>query len=114
MKYNHSDNVIYSQGGQAIQLIGSQRPRLNNMPRQVQSNQVKSAVLSNQLVTVAKTVTASQLILSGNKQILAPIMGKSKDFISNKIYNKSTHTYSAKRGTRSLWHFLALISRQYV
>lgn len=47
------------------------------MTRQVQSNQVKSAVLSNQLVTVAKTVTASQLILSGNKQVLTPIMGKS-------------------------------------
>lgn len=51
------------------------------MTRQVQSNQVKSAVLSNQLVTVAKTVTASQLILSGNKQVLTPIMGKS--IISN-------------------------------
>lgn len=47
------------------------------MTRQVQSNQVKSAVLSNQLMTVAKTVTASQLILSGSKQVLTPIMGKS-------------------------------------
>lgn len=46
------------------------------MTRQVQSNQVKSAVISNQLVTVAKTVTASQLILPGNKQVLTPIMGK--------------------------------------
>lgn len=49
------------------------------MTRQVQSNQVKSAVLSNQLVTVAKT--ANQLILSGNKQVLTPIM--SKFIISN-------------------------------
>ncbi|TGZ49454.1 Protein FAM48A [Temnothorax longispinosus] len=65
-------------GGQAIQLIGSQRPRFNHMTRQVQSNQVKSAVLSNQLVTVAKTVTASQLILSGNKQVLTPIMAATK------------------------------------
>lgn len=46
------------------------------MARQVQPNQVKSTVLPNQLVTVAKTVTASQLILSGNKQVLTPIMGK--------------------------------------
>ncbi|EFN89837.1 transcription factor SPT20 homolog [Harpegnathos saltator] len=74
----NNNAVTLAQGGQAIQLIGSQRPRLNNMPRQVQSNQVKSAVLSNQLVTVAKTVTASQLILSGNKQVLAPIMAATK------------------------------------
>lgn len=46
------------------------------MARQVQPSQVKSTVLPNQLVTVAKTVTASQLILSGNKQVLTPIMGK--------------------------------------
>lgn len=70
--------VTFAQGGQAIQLIGSQRPRFNHMTRQVQSNQVKSAVLSNQLVTVAKTVTASQLILSGNKQVLTPIMAATK------------------------------------
>ncbi|KAL6258537.1 hypothetical protein P5V15_010494 [Pogonomyrmex californicus] len=70
--------VALAQGGQAIQLIGSQRPRFNHMTRQVQSNQVKSAVLSNQLVTVAKTVTASQLILSGNKQVLTPIMAATK------------------------------------
>ncbi|XP_011694965.1 PREDICTED: transcription factor SPT20 homolog isoform X2 [Wasmannia auropunctata] len=71
--------VTLAQGGQAIQLIGSQRPRFNHMTRQVQSNQVKSAVLSNQLVTVAKTVTASQLILSGNKQqVLTPIMAATK------------------------------------
>lgn len=69
--------VTLAQGGQAIQFIGSQRPRFNHMTRQVQSNQVKSTVLSNQLVTVAKTVTASQLILSGNKQVLTPIVGKS-------------------------------------
>ncbi|XP_012230761.1 transcription factor SPT20 homolog isoform X2 [Linepithema humile] len=70
--------VTLAQGGQAIQLIGSQRPRLNHMTRQVQSNQVKSAVLSNQLMTVAKTVTANQLILSGNKQVLTPIMAATK------------------------------------
>ncbi|XP_011873845.1 PREDICTED: transcription factor SPT20 homolog isoform X2 [Vollenhovia emeryi] len=70
--------VTLAQGGQAIQLIGSQRPRFNHMTRQVQSNQVKSAVLSNQLVTVAKTVTANQLILSGNKQVLTPIVAATK------------------------------------
>ncbi|GAB1864951.1 Protein FAM48A [Camponotus japonicus] len=70
--------VTLAQGGQAIQLIGSQRPRFNHMTRQVQSNQVKSAVLSNQLMTVAKTVTASQLILSGSKQVLTPIMAATK------------------------------------
>ncbi|XP_012535670.1 transcription factor SPT20 homolog [Monomorium pharaonis] len=70
--------VALAQGGQAIQLIGSQRPRFNHMTRQVQSNQVKSTVLSNQLVTVAKTVTASQLILSGNKQVLTPIVAATK------------------------------------
>ncbi|XP_043516773.1 transcription factor SPT20 homolog isoform X2 [Frieseomelitta varia] len=69
-----SNSVTLAQGGQAIQLVGSQRPRLNHITRQVQPNQVKSTVLSNQLVTVAKTVTASQLILSGNKQVLTPIM----------------------------------------
>ncbi|XP_043487721.1 transcription factor SPT20 homolog isoform X2 [Polistes fuscatus] len=69
-----TNTVTLSQGGQAIQLIGSQRPRLNHMARQVQPSQVKSTVLPNQLVTVAKTVTASQLILSGNKQVLTPIM----------------------------------------
>lgn len=87
---------MFSQGGQAIQLIGSQRPRLNNMPRQVQSNQVKSAVLSNQLVTVAKTV-ASQLILSGNKQVLAPIMGKPQSLIFSQIFNKNTISLFLKR-----------------
>lgn len=46
------------------------------MTRQVQPNQIKSTALPNQLVTVAKTVTASQLILSGNKQVLTPIMGE--------------------------------------
>ncbi|XP_071644952.1 uncharacterized protein [Temnothorax longispinosus] len=74
----NNNAVTLAQGGQAIQLIGSQRPRFNHMTRQVQSNQVKSAVLSNQLVTVAKTVTASQLILSGNKQVLTPIMAATK------------------------------------
>ncbi|XP_018361197.1 PREDICTED: transcription factor SPT20 homolog isoform X3 [Trachymyrmex cornetzi] len=76
---SRSNNAVaLAQGGQAIQLIGSQRQRFNHMTRQVQSNQVKSAVLSNQLVTVAKTVTASQLILSGNKQVLTPIMAATK------------------------------------
>ncbi|XP_012242307.1 transcription factor SPT20 homolog isoform X2 [Bombus impatiens] len=70
----NSNSVTLAQGGQAIQLVGSQRPRVNHIARQVQPNQVKSTVLSNQLVTVAKTVTASQLILSGNKQVLTPIM----------------------------------------
>ncbi|CAL1677563.1 unnamed protein product [Lasius platythorax] len=74
----NNNAVTLAQGAQAIQLIGSQRPRFNHMTRQVQSNQVKSAVLSNQLVTVAKTVTASQLILSGNKQVLTPIMAATK------------------------------------
>ncbi|XP_066600622.1 uncharacterized protein [Prorops nasuta] len=72
----NSNAVTLSQGGQAIQLVGSQRPRLNQMVRQVQPNQVKPTVLPNQLVTVAKTMTASQLILSSNKQVLTPIMEK--------------------------------------
>ncbi|XP_020279058.1 transcription factor SPT20 homolog isoform X2 [Pseudomyrmex gracilis] len=67
--------VTLPQGGQAIQLIGSQRPRVNHMNRQVQPNQVKSAVLSNQLI--AKNVT-SQLILSGSKQVLTPIITTTK------------------------------------
>ncbi|XP_012279626.1 transcription factor SPT20 homolog [Orussus abietinus] len=66
--------VTLSQGGQAIQLVGSHRPRLGQTTRQVQPTQVKSAHLPNQLVTVAKTVTANQLILSGNKQVLTSIM----------------------------------------
>ncbi|KAK0162828.1 hypothetical protein PV327_006572 [Microctonus hyperodae] len=70
----NANTVALSQGGQAIQLVGSQRPRLNQITRQVQPSQVKSAVLPNQLVTVAKNVTASQLLLSGNKQVLTPIM----------------------------------------
>lgn len=46
------------------------------MARQVQpNNQTKPTVLPNQLVTVAKPVSASQLILTGNKQVLTPIMG---------------------------------------
>ena len=47
------------------------------MVRQVQpNNQTKATVLPNQLVTVAKPVSASQLILTSNKQVLTPIMGK--------------------------------------
>lgn len=65
------------QAGQAIQLVGSQRPRVNQLGRQVQvPSQVKSSVLQNQLVTVGKPMTANQLILSGNKQVLTPIMGE--------------------------------------
>lgn len=58
------------QGGQAIQLVGSQRSRLNQMTRQAQSNQSKG--LSNQLASKG----ANQLVLSRNKQLLAPIMGR--------------------------------------
>lgn len=66
------------QGGQAIQLLGSPRPRFSQMARQGQSNnQAKATVLPNQLVTVAKPMSASQLILTGNKQVLTPIMGES-------------------------------------
>lgn len=68
--------LFHKKSGQAIQLVGSQRPRLNQMPRQVQSNHVKSTVLPNQLVTVSKAVTTNQLILSANKQVLTPIMGE--------------------------------------
>ncbi|XP_034936259.1 uncharacterized protein [Chelonus insularis] len=70
----NTNAVTLSQGGQAIQLVGSQRPRLNQMTRQVQPSQMKSAVLPNQLVTVAKSAAVNQLILSGNKQVLTPIM----------------------------------------
>ena len=78
---------MFEQAGQAIQLVGSQRPRLNQMGRQVQMpNQMKSSVLQNQLVTVGKSMTASQLILSGNKQVLTPIMGKFYLEINNAIF----------------------------
>ncbi|XP_050457158.1 transcription factor SPT20 homolog isoform X2 [Cataglyphis hispanica] len=89
--------VTLAQGGQAIQLIGSQRPRFNHMTRQVQSNQVKSAVLSNQLVTVAKT--ANQLILSGNKQVLTPIMTATKPVLMASQTTPSTQVVPVNKQT---------------
>ncbi|XP_015119139.1 myb-like protein U isoform X2 [Diachasma alloeum] len=77
----NTNTVALSQSGQAIQLVGSHRPRLNQITRKAQPNQVTSTVLPNQLVTVAKTVTASQLILSGNKQVLTPIMATTKPLL---------------------------------
>ncbi|XP_033321074.2 uncharacterized protein LOC117217525 isoform X3 [Megalopta genalis] len=94
-----SNSVTLSQGGQAIQLVGSQRPRLNHMTRQVQPNQVKSAVLPNQLVTVAKTVTASQLILSGNKQVLTPIMAATKPVLMASQTTPSSQVVPANKQT---------------
>ncbi|CAD1477890.1 unnamed protein product, partial [Heterotrigona itama] len=88
-----------SSGGQAIQLVGSQRPRLNHITRQVQPNQVKSTVLSNQLVTVAKTVTASQLILSGNKQVLTPIMAATKPVLMASQTTPSSQVVPANKQT---------------
>ncbi|XP_012146685.1 uncharacterized protein LOC100879308 isoform X5 [Megachile rotundata] len=94
-----SNSVTLSQGGQAIQLVGSQRPRLNHMTRQVQPNQVKSTVLPNQLVTVAKTVTASQLILSGNKQVLTPIMAATKPVLMTSQTTPSSQVVPANKQT---------------
>ncbi|KAK2586504.1 hypothetical protein KPH14_011399 [Odynerus spinipes] len=94
-----SNTVTLSQGGQAIQLIGSQRPRLNHMARQVQPSQVKSTVLPNQLVTVAKTVTASQLILSGNKQVLTPIMAATKPVLMASQATPSSQIVPANKQT---------------
>ncbi|KAI4481781.1 hypothetical protein M0804_009302 [Polistes exclamans] len=94
-----TNTVTLSQGGQAIQLIGSQRPRLNHMARQVQPSQVKSTVLPNQLVTVAKTVTASQLILSGNKQVLTPIMAATKPVLMASQTTPSSQIVPANKQT---------------
>ncbi|XP_076664126.1 uncharacterized protein LOC143366720 isoform X3 [Andrena cerasifolii] len=94
-----SNSVTLSQGGQAIQLVGSQRPRLNHMTRQVQPSQVKSTVLPNQLVTVAKTVTASQLILSGNKQVLTPIMAATKPVLMASQTTPSSQVVPANKQT---------------
>ncbi|OAD62360.1 Protein FAM48A [Eufriesea mexicana] len=94
-----SNSVTLAQGGQAIQLVGSQRPRLNHITRQVQPNQVKSTVLSNQLVTVAKTVTASQLILSGNKQVLTPIMAATKPVLMASQTTPSSQVVPANKQT---------------
>ncbi|XP_076767117.1 uncharacterized protein LOC143433591 isoform X2 [Xylocopa sonorina] len=94
-----SNSVTLAQSGQAIQLVGSQRPRLNHMTRQVQPNQVKSTVLSNQLVTVAKTVTASQLILSGNKQVLTPIMAATKSVLMASQTTPSSQVVPANKQT---------------
>lgn len=61
------------------------------MARQGQSNnQAKATVLPNQLVTVAKPMSASQLILTGNKQVLAPIMGTSIILFLINIIDKET------------------------
>ncbi|XP_043800981.1 transcription factor SPT20 homolog isoform X3 [Apis laboriosa] len=94
-----NNSVTLAQGGQAIQLVGSQRPRLNHITRQVQPNQVKSTVLSNQLVTVAKTVTASQLILSGNKQVLTPIMAATKPVLMASQTTPSSQVVPANKQT---------------
>ncbi|KAI4493050.1 hypothetical protein M0802_009698 [Mischocyttarus mexicanus] len=94
-----TNTVTLSQGGQAIQLIGSQRPRLNHMARQVQPSQIKSTVLPNQLVTVAKTVTASQLILSGNKQVLTPIMAATKPVLMASQTTPSSQIVPANKQT---------------
>ncbi|XP_068987786.1 transcription factor SPT20 homolog isoform X3 [Bombus flavifrons] len=94
-----SNSVTLAQGGQAIQLVGSQRPRVNHITRQVQPNQVKSTVLSNQLVTVAKTVTASQLILSGNKQVLTPIMAATKPVLMASQTTSSSQVVPANKQT---------------
>ncbi|XP_033351443.1 transcription factor SPT20 homolog isoform X3 [Bombus vosnesenskii] len=94
-----SNSVTLAQGGQAIQLVGSQRPRVNHIARQVQPNQVKSTVLSNQLVTVAKTVTASQLILSGNKQVLTPIMAATKPVLMASQTTSSSQVVPANKQT---------------
>ncbi|XP_015608658.1 mucin-6 [Cephus cinctus] len=85
-----SNAVTLSHGGQAIQLVGSQRPRLNQMTRQVQPNQ---------LVTVTKTMTANQLILSGNKQVLTPIMAASKPVLMATQASPSTQAVSANKQT---------------
>ncbi|XP_003490385.1 transcription factor SPT20 homolog isoform X1 [Bombus impatiens] len=95
----NSNSVTLAQGGQAIQLVGSQRPRVNHIARQVQPNQVKSTVLSNQLVTVAKTVTASQLILSGNKQVLTPIMAATKPVLMASQTTSSSQVVPANKQT---------------
>ncbi|XP_014295065.2 uncharacterized protein LOC103574661 [Microplitis demolitor] len=111
----NTNAVTLSQGGQAIQLVGSQRPRLNQLTRQVQANQVKSAVLPNQLVTVAKTVTASQLILSGNKQVLTPIMA-SKPVLMTTQASPSSQAVPANKHTlltKSL-HARANVNNQVV
>ena len=75
---NANAAVTLYQSGQAIHLVGSPKPRHNQMARAVQSNKAKATVLPNQLVTVTKTVAANQLLLSGNKQVLTPIIGKKK------------------------------------
>ncbi|XP_058788715.1 transcription factor SPT20 homolog isoform X2 [Phymastichus coffea] len=68
----NSAGVTLAQGGQAIQLVGSPRSRVGQMARQVPGAQSKA--LPNQLMAASKTVTANQLVLSRNKQILTPIV----------------------------------------
>lgn len=87
---NAAVTVYQTSGGQAIHLIGSPKPRQAQLPRQVQANQAKTTALTNQLVTVAKTVTTNQFILSGSKQVLTPIMGKLNFVIIFRFLRHST------------------------
>lgn len=92
--------VTLAQGGQAIQLLGSPRPRFSQMARQGQSNnQGKATVLPNQLVTVAKSMSASQLILTGNKQVLTPIMAASKPMLMTSQTSPSSQAVPANKQT---------------
>lgn len=92
--------VALAQGGQAIQLLGSPRPRFSQMARQGQSNnQAKATVLPNQLVTVAKPMSASQLILTGNKQVLTPIMAASKPMLMASQTSPSSQAVPANKQT---------------
>ncbi|XP_033217171.1 transcription factor SPT20 homolog isoform X2 [Belonocnema kinseyi] len=85
---------------QAIQLVGSQRPRFSQMARQVQpNNQTKPTVLPNQLVTVAKPVSASQLILTGNKQVLTPIMAASNPMLMASQVTPSSQSVPGNKQT---------------
>ncbi|XP_046488513.1 transcription factor SPT20 homolog isoform X2 [Neodiprion pinetum] len=95
----HSTNsVTLSQGGPAIQLVGSQRQRLNQIARHVQPNQAKPTIMPSQLVTVAKPVPANHLILSGNKQVLTPI-GGSKPVLMATQAPSSARVVSANKQT---------------
>lgn len=94
----NTNAVTLSQGGQAIQLVGTQRQRLNQIARQVQPNQAKQTVMPNQLVTVTKPVSANQLILSGNKQVLTPI-GASKPVLMATQATSSTQAVPGNKQT---------------
>ncbi|KAF7998560.1 hypothetical protein HCN44_010968 [Aphidius gifuensis] len=91
--------VALSQSGHAIQLVGSQRTRINQMTRQIQSNHAKSTVLPNQLVTVSKPVTGNQLILSSNKQVLTPIMTSTKPVLMATQTTPSSQVVPANKHT---------------